>query len=186
MARSNTRSNTRSYENSLSYPTYKIPGKCQSWIMNHPRGPGTQALRRGRYSQKNGIYFVTAVTDKRIPWFQDFSFARIICNIIGTPAGLSDAENLCWVVMPDHIHLLLRLGETPLRQELNRLKSRSARILNHEIGRSGRFWCPGFHDHALRKEEDMLETARYIVANPIRAGIVKRYGDYPYWNCIWL
>jgi REP element-mobilizing transposase RayT len=154
--------------------------------MNRPHGPGTQSVRRGRFSQENGIYFVTAVTENRIPWFQEFSFARIICQIIESPAGLADAQNLCWVVMPDHIHLLLQIRETPLRRVLSRLKSRSARLLNDEIGRTGRFWSAGFHDHALRKEENMQEVARYIVANPLRAGLTRKYGDYPYWNAIWL
>jgi putative transposase len=176
----------RSYKHYLHVPTAKKKSRCQSSIMSHLHGPGTQALRRGRFSQQNGIYFITAVTDQRIPWFQDYSFARLICSIIGSPAGLSDAENLCWIVMPDHVHLLLQLGETTLQKELNQLKSRTARLLNREIGRSGRFWRPGFHDHALRKEESLRDVARYIVANPIRAGLSKRYGDYPFWNCVWL
>jgi len=159
---------------------------CQSSAMAHPPGPGTSASRRGRHTQKNGIYFITAITDQRIPWFQELSFAQIMCRILASPAGLADAENLCWVVMPDHVHLLVRIGETPLQKVLNRLKSRSARLLNLEIGRTGRFWDPGFHDHALRREESIVDVARYIVANPIRAGLVRRYGDYPYWNAVWL
>jgi len=47
-------------------------------------------------------------------------------------------------------------------------------------------WQPGFHDHALRKEEDVRAVARYVVANPLRAGLVQRIGDYPHWNAIWL
>jgi REP element-mobilizing transposase RayT len=47
-------------------------------------------------------------------------------------------------------------------------------------------WQNGFHDHALRQEEDLAEVARYIVANPLRAGLVERLGDYPHWHAIWL
>ena len=149
-------------------------------------GPGSRALRKGRYSQQNGIYFITSVTHQRIPWFQEFSFAQIMCRCIEHSHILCDAENLCWVVMPDHIHLLLQIGQKPLHGMVNQLKSYSARLLNQEIGRSGRFWDHGFHDHALRKEESMVDVARYIVANPIRAGLVRRYGDYPYWNAVWV
>jgi len=88
--------------------------------------------------------------------------------------------------MPDHIHMLVQIGQTPLHGIVNQLKSYSARLLNREIGRSGRFWDHGFHDHALRKEENMVDVARYIVANPVRAGLVRRYGDYPYWNAVWV
>ena len=148
--------------------------------------PGSKALRLGRYSQQNGIYFITTVTNQRIPWFQDFSFACIMCRSIENQRILSDAQNLCWVVMPDHIHLLLQIGETPLDKVVNQLKSYSARLLNREIGRSGRFWDHGFYDHALRKEESLVGVARYIVANPLRAGLVGRYGDYPFWDAVWV
>jgi REP element-mobilizing transposase RayT len=81
---------------------------------------------------------------------------------------------------------LLELGEAGLSVILKRFKARTAVLLNREIGREGRFWEPGFHDHALRREEDLLGVARYIVANPLRAGLVRRLGDYPYWNAVWL
>ncbi|RPH98876.1 MAG: transposase [Lysobacterales bacterium] len=147
---------------------------------------GYRALRRGRYSRAGGIYFITTVIAGRIPWFAQFELARHMCRKLHEPAALADAANLCWVVMPDHVHLLLQLREAPLANVLNTLKSKSAIELNREIGREGRFWEPGFHDHALRKEEDLLGIARYIVANPLRAGLVRRLGDYPYWNAVWL
>ena len=50
----------------------------------------------------------------------------------------------------------------------------------------GALWQCGFHDHALRREEDLLGVARYVVANPVRAGLVARVGDYPHWDAIWL
>jgi putative transposase len=38
----------------------------------------------------------------------------------------------------------------------------------------------------LRDEDDVKDWARYIVANPVRAGLVKRVGDYPHWDAVWL
>lgn len=49
-----------------------------------------------------------------------------------------------------------------------------------------RVWQRGFHDRALRQEEDLIATARYVVANPLRAGLVDRIGDYPWWDAVWL
>lgn len=74
----------------------------------------------------------------------------------------------------------------PLSKLVLQLKSRSAIAINKARGTSGPFWQKGFHDHALRKEEDLTATARYIVANPLRAGLVQRVGDYPHWDAIWL
>jgi putative transposase len=38
----------------------------------------------------------------------------------------------------------------------------------------------------LRNEESVIDAARYIIANPLRAGLVKRVGDYPLWDAVWL
>ena len=148
--------------------------------------PGYRALRKGRFSLQNGVYFITAVTDQRIPWFRDYALARLMCRNLHLPTLLADATNLCSVVMPDHIHLLMQVNDIPLQQVLNRLKSHSAVTLNRAIGRAGRFWSAGYYDHALRADEDLENVARYIVANPLRAGLVRRIGDYPYWNAVWL
>jgi hypothetical protein len=50
----------------------------------------------------------------------------------------------------------------------------------------GNIWQRGFFDRAIRKDDDLLGIARYIVANPLRAGIVDSVGDYPLWDAMWL
>ena len=35
-------------------------------------------------------------------------------------------------------------------------------------------------------DEDLVAVARYIVANPVRAGLVKNVRDYPHWDAVWL
>ena len=49
-----------------------------------------------------------------------------------------------------------------------------------------RRWQTGFHDHALRTEEDLPAIARYVIANPLRAGIVTSVRAYPHWDTVWL
>ena len=44
----------------------------------------------------------------------------------------------------------------------------------------------GFHDRAIRKQDDLVAVARYIVANPLRAGIVDSIRNYPLWDAKWL
>jgi putative transposase len=53
------------------------------------------------------------------------------------------------------------------------------------IGKA-RYGKKAFYDHAVRKDEDVQGIARYIVANPLRAGLVKHIGYYPLWDAIWL
>lgn len=100
---------------------------------------------------------------------------------------MGDAKMLAWVLMPDHVHWLLQIGDNDdLPTVVNRLKSASARQANHMLGRSGALWERAYHDHALRSDEDVITVVRYIVANPIRAGLIERTGDYPFWNAIWV
>jgi len=154
--------------------------------MQAPKSTGYNALRKGRYSTPNGIYFITFVTEQRIPWFTDDELASSMCRSLFDRRAIADATMLCFVVMPDHVHFLISLKEVPLERVLQQLKSRSARTLNNQIGRKGRFWECGFYDYSVRKDEDLVGIARYIVANPLRSRLVNKLGDYPYWNAKWL
>jgi hypothetical protein len=44
----------------------------------------------------------------------------------------------------------------------------------------------GCHDRAIRQEENLPSVARYVVSNPVRAGLVVRTGQYPHWDAIWV
>ena len=144
--------------------------------MNKPHG---HALRNGRISLPGHCYLVTIVTHNRHPWFLTYDHAATAARNLYHHTVLSSAETLSFVVMPDHIHWLLQL-RTDLSEAVRKYKTR----VSWEIGTS--VWQRGFHDHALRQEEDLRRVARYIVANPLRAGLAKNIGDYPYWNAIWL
>lgn len=96
-------------------------------------------------------------------------------------------NSLAWVVMPDHVHWLFQLGETgTLSLVAKSFKARSAQRVNRYLDRQGALWQKAFYDHAVRKEEDIQGIARYIVANPLRAGLAENIGDYPLWDAIWL
>jgi len=89
--------------------------------------------------------------------------------------------------MPDHMHVLVQLGEAiSLSTLVNRLKGGAARAVNLVLGRRGPVWQPAFHDRQVRTEDDLETLGRYIIANPLRAGLVSRISDYPHWDADWL
>jgi len=88
--------------------------------------------------------------------------------------------------MPDHVHWLFTLRRDGLSDCLRRFKSRSAHTINLVRQVPGPVWQSGFYDHRLRDDEDLRVQARYIVANPIRAGLVADIREYPYWGCRWI
>ena len=144
-------------------------------------------LRKGRCSLANHAYFITTVTHLRQPWFRDWTTGRLVCMEMRRLEQAGLLESMAWVLMPDHLHWLLRLDAgVSLASIMQRLKGATARRINAHLGRRGRIWQPAYHDHAIRQDEDLRAMARYIVANPLRAGLVERVGDYPLWDAIWL
>ena len=144
-------------------------------------GPHSRNLRRGRFSQAGQIYLLTMVGVGRSPVFEDFFAARCVVRAMHESSVVSVAETLAFVVMPDHVHWLVQLKDgARLGEVVRRFKARVRVVLSAPV------WQRGFHDHALRKEEDVAGTARYVVANPVRAGLVRRVGDYPHWDAVWL
>ena len=73
-----------------------------------------------------------------------------------------------------------------LSRVVKTLKARSALSINAYSGHSGSLWQRAYYDRAARKDEDIREIARYIIANPLRAGLAQNIGDYPHWDCIWM
>ncbi|MCX7627310.1 MAG: transposase [Methylophilaceae bacterium] len=143
--------------------------------------PHASALRRGRHSEAGRIYLVTTVTRERQHIFRDFHAARVLVQALRQEEAMRRATTLAYVVMPDHLHWLMQLGEVAALPDVVRAVKA---VTAHRLG--GAIWQKGFHDHALRREEDVVALARYVVANPLRAGLVKRLGDYPHWDAMWL
>lgn len=141
----------------------------------------------GRVSIPHQIYHVTVCTDNRKIWFDNLYCGRIVVHQMRRLHEEKIVSSMAWVIMPDHLHWLFQLGEIEsLSNAMKAVKARSSLDLNAHLHRKGSIWQRGFYDHALRKEEDIKKVARYIVANPLRAGLVERIGDYSLWDAIWL
>ncbi len=133
------------------------------------------------------IYLVTTTTLGRRPLFEDWRIACVASRALTNASLWRDARLLCWALMPDHWLGMVELcdGGT-LGAVVNRVKAVSAREINRAAGTAGAVWSKAYHDHALRAEEDVVKTARYIIANPVRAGIAKSVREYPFWDAVWL
>ncbi|WP_345775654.1 REP-associated tyrosine transposase [Lysobacter antibioticus] len=152
-----------------------------------PRPPGHAALRRGRCSETQGIYLVTSVTDGRRALFADPRLATAATDALLDMRLWPRSRLLAWVLMPDHWHGLVELGAWETLPDLmRRLKSNTARQVRFVLPLACSVWAPAYHDRALRHDDCLLTAARYLVANPLRAGLVRRVGDYPHWGALWI
>jgi len=144
-------------------------------------GPRGHALRRGRVSEDGRAYMITTVTRDRRPIFNNLNTARALVGTLQSAQDHEHAFTLAYVIMPDHLHWLMQLGDgMSLARVVRAVKAISAR----RIG--GSIWQKGFHDRALRREEDLADVARYIIANPVRAGVANSVWSYPHWDAVWL
>lgn len=148
---------------------------------------GHQALRRGRVSIPGQIYLITTVTTDRRKLFSNLWTARIVIAEMRASVDRKELDSIAWVLMPDHLHWLLALNENlSLPRAVQSFKSRPAIKTNRHLNDQGPVWQSAYHDRALRKDDDLRATARYLVANPLRAGLVKNIADYPHWDARWL
>ncbi|WP_374604818.1 transposase [Arenimonas sp.] len=149
--------------------------------------PGQKSLRVGRRSLPWQGYFLTFTTRGRQRSFADWVPASAMSRLISRPENWPGSRLLAWVLMPDHWHGLLVLEQQgTLANSVGHAKGVTSAKFNRDTGRSGALWARGFHDRAVRSEVGLREAARYLVANPLRAGLVDRIGDYPFWDAAWL
>ncbi len=87
---------------------------------------------------------------------------------------------LAWVVMPNHVHALIEVWQTPLGKIVKDLKSYTAKEANKILGREGTFWEDDYFDRYIRGEEHYRRVVRYIENNPVKAGLVKLAAEWPW------
>ena len=153
---------------------------------NVPVKPQSHRLRQGRCSENGRAYLITSVVHKRQPVFSDWQTGRLLVAELRRAHEQRVVESIAWVVMPDHFHWLMQLQHGSLGEVVGSVKARCTQAVNQKTGRRGPLWQTGYHDRAIRDGEDLKPFARYIIANPLRAGLVERMGDYPLWDACWI
>lgn len=128
---------------------------------------------------------VTIITTHKRACLDDPRRARCVTTEIAHCEQQGWVESLAWVVMPDHLHWLLRVKDGSLNACLAVFKSRSERAIQTAIGRPERIWQAGYHERALRESAHILDAARCVVSNPVRRGLVERAEHFPYGYTVW-
>jgi putative transposase len=88
---------------------------------------------------------------------------------------------LAFCIMPDHFHIVMFLLPGRNLSELMKATSKfTSRELNKLLGRLGKFWQQGFHDHRCRDEREVHDLCLYTEHNPVRKGLVSAAELWPY------
>lgn len=92
---------------------------------------------------------------------------------------------LAWVIMPNHVHVLVEIGATPMGKLVQCWKKLSADFVNARLGRSGQWWQEDYHDRYIRDEKHFLTAVHYIENNPMKAGLVKDAREWKWSSARW-
>ena len=115
-------------------------------------------------------------------WLADSAIAEEVCRTIerGAEAPLFQYVLHEYVVMPNHVHLLIS-PRTDVSRIMQGIKGTTARFANLQLGRTGEsFWQDEVFDRFCRSAEEFQRIRGYIARNPVRAGLAKAMDEWPW------
>ena len=142
---------------------------------NHRRK--TIRLNRDVYQKEGQPFSITICSCNKIILSNKFREVIFQSAMKGDLIRKSDLMAVC--VMPDHIHLLLAPVKENLVDLIGRWKSYTTHLMQAQE-RIEKLWQRSFYDHGLRKDEDVITVAEYVVSNPVRKNLVENWRDYSY------
>ncbi len=92
---------------------------------------------------------------------------------------------LAWAVMPNHIHVLIQIKQTPLAKLVQSWKTITSKFVGRHFGRRGKWWQDDYHDRYIRDDAHFHKAVRYIENNPVKAGLVKDAKDWRWSSAKW-
>jgi putative transposase len=145
--------------------------------MSRPARPSDPELRTGKPRQ----FFVTTRTAGGRSLFQTERMANLFIEVLRTQVRLRRFVIHEFVVMPNHVHLLLTLpGEMSLEKAMQFVKGGFSFQAKRVLGFNGEVWQRGFSDVWVGDEGSYLRHKQYIFMNPVRAGLVTSPDEFPH------
>ena len=125
-------------------------------------------------------YFLTFCVAGRRGVFVDATTVGVVRDQILRSAADFYFAVIAYCFMPDHVHLLIEAlrDDADAARFVHQAKQRSGYAFSKQRGSP--LWQPSFYDHILRGTEATLSVVRYILENPVRAGLVAAPEDYPF------
>ena len=125
-------------------------------------------------------YSLTICTYRRQRVFVNREAVDLVLWQLLQSASRSGFAVTAYCFMPDHLHLLVEgtADHATLNEFVRVFKQCSAYHWKSAFG--SRLWQRSYFEHVLREGESPVKAARYILANPLRAGLVHRVEDYPF------
>lgn len=133
-----------------------------------------------RLDHAGALWHVTSRGNERREVFRDDVDRREMLQILGRVVDLFGWQLHAWVLMGNHYHLLLGTPEATLSRGMRQLNGDYAGHFNRRHGRDGHVFQGRFKAILVQREAHLLEVARYVVLNPVRAGLAASAADWPW------
>jgi REP element-mobilizing transposase RayT len=136
--------------------------------------------RQPRGDVPAGIYHVTVRSAGPIAMFVDTTDRMDFCGRLSRTKHMYEWRCIAFCLMTTHYHLLVEVGTNALQPAMHRLNGQYAQEFNRAHARSGHLRGDRYSADPVATESHLLAAFRYIVRNPVRAGICRRPGDWPW------
>jgi len=125
-------------------------------------------------------YFLTLCTQGRRRVFADASLVSALIVALKSACDESAFAVYAFCFMPDHLHMILvgMRDSSSVATAVRTFKGRAA-VRARQLGVI-ELWQKGYYDHVIRSGESLERIAAYIVMNPVRAGLVSDFMDWPF------
>ncbi len=133
------------------------------------------------YKAEGSVYLVTVRARAGLVPFTDPGLARAVTEALLYQRRVGHVRLYAYVLMPDHLHAAVGVVDAgrSLVDVVRDFKTYTTRLA-WRYGLSGELWQRSFHDHIVRRAEDLISTREYIQTNPRRKGLVGEGEDWPY------
>lgn len=134
--------------------------------------------RRERNDAPNTIHHVIQRGNNRNYIYEDTQDKREFLSILSTAITTYDAVLLQYVLMDNHYHLLIRLGDQPLSSIIWYLNRSYSLYYNKRYNRIGTIYGGRYKSYIVPSSQKFFSTVRYIVRNPVKAGLSTTPAEY--------
>jgi len=127
------------------------------------------------------MFFVTTKTSMGRALLQSERNASLFIDVLRSYAVAKKFKVHDFVVMPDHVHLLMTVGgEMSIEKAVQFIKGGFSYRLKKDLAYSGEVWQRGFSEVRVNDRESFAKYREYIAQNPVKRGLVSKPGEYPY------
>ncbi len=124
-------------------------------------------------------------------WLKEEKVAQIVQKSLHFYDN-KDYDLYAYCIMPNHVHVVFKMLDIERDQDkhtysvtkiLHSIKSYTALECNKILNRKGPFWQSESYDRVIRDSDELENTIAYTLNNPVKAGLVKHWRDWPYTYC---